>query len=97
MIVALDVHYGVTAVTAALVGWHAWPDATPACERVVRTPGAPAPYVPGAFYARELPHLQAALAVAPAAPSVIVVDGYAWLGPDRPGLGAHLHDAVGCR
>lgn len=91
MIVCVDVHYGVTAVTTALVGWIAWPDAAPACERVDRAPPDPAPYVPGAFYQRELPYLVAIIAHAPAPVTTIVVDGHVWLGPDRPGLGVHVH------
>ena len=35
------------------------------------------------------------LATLPGPPDLVVVDGYAMLGPDRPGLGAHLHDALG--
>ena len=26
---------------------------------------------------------------------IVIVDGYVWLGPDRPGLGWHLHAARG--
>ena len=92
MIVALDVQYGVTAVTTAVVGWHAWPDATAALERVERHASPPAPYVPGAFVERELPYLLAALASVTAPIETIVIDGHVWLGVDRKGLGAHLHD-----
>jgi deoxyribonuclease V len=28
-------------------------------------------------------------------PQVIVIDGYVWLGHQRPGLGAHLYEALG--
>lgn len=92
MIVALDVQYGVTAVTTAVVGWRAWPDATAALERVERHASPPAPYVPGAFVQRELPYLLAALAGVTAPIETIVIDGHVWLGVDRKGLGAHLHD-----
>lgn len=92
MIVALDVQYGVTAVTTAVVGWQAWPDATAALERVERHASPPAPYVPGAFVERELPYLLAALAGVTAPIETIVIDGHVWLGVDRKGLGAHLHD-----
>ncbi|MBK9034355.1 MAG: endonuclease V [Myxococcales bacterium] len=95
MIVCVDVQYGVTAVTAALVGWHAWPDATAACELVDRHPPDPAPYVPGAFYQRELPYLAAIIARAPAPVTTIVIDGHVWLGPDRGGLGVHVHHRFG--
>ena len=94
MIVALDVQYGVTAVTTAAVGWHAWPDATAALERIARHATPPAPYVPGAFVERELPYLLAALADVPAPIATIVIDCHVWLGPELPGLGAHLHSRV---
>ncbi|MCE9577021.1 MAG: endonuclease V [Deltaproteobacteria bacterium] len=95
MIVAVDVDYRVTEVVAACVGFRAWPDEIAALESITRTPGAPAPYEPGEFFRRELPYLQTALAALAIAPAVIVVDGYVWLGPERPGLGAHLHAAIG--
>lgn len=95
MIVCVDVDYRAADVVAACVGCHDWPDAAPAFESVTRTAGAPPEYEPGAFYRRELPYLVAALGALPLAPRVVVVDGYVWLGPGRPGLGAHLHAALG--
>lgn len=95
MIVAIDVQYGVTAVTTAVVGWHAWTDAAAAWTRVDRHPGAPAPYVPGAFFERELPYVLTALAAVPPPITTVVIDGYVWLGADRKGLGAHVHDHLG--
>ncbi len=65
MIVAIDVQYGVTAVTTAVVGWHAWTDAAAAWTRVDRHTSAPSPYVPGAFFERELPYVLTALAAVP--------------------------------
>jgi deoxyribonuclease V len=54
-----------------------------------------APYRPGEFYRRELPCLVSVLRLLPALPDAIVIDGYVWLPPDgRPGLGAHLDDAL---
>jgi deoxyribonuclease V len=48
-----------------------------------------APYVPGEFWRRELPCLQAVLSGVSGL-SLLVVDGYADLDPSgRPGLGAH--------
>ena len=53
-------------------------------------------YEPGAFYRRELPCLLDVLRQLPKLPDVLVVDGYAWLlDAAHPGLGAHLHAAVG--
>jgi deoxyribonuclease V len=95
MIVCVDVDYRATEVVAACVGLHDWPDAAPAFEAVTRTEGAPPAYESGAFYRRELPYLVAALGALPAPPRLIVVDGYVWLAPGRPGLGAHLHSALG--
>jgi len=54
-----------------------------------------APYVPGAFYQRELPPLRAVLAGV-AGIDLLVIDGYVDLAPDgRPGLGAYVHEELG--
>jgi deoxyribonuclease V len=90
----LDVDYRDTGVTAACVGADAWTDELARIEVVVRSPGRPAAYQPGAFYERELPYLLEALARMPAV-DVVIVDAYVWLGPDQPGLGKRLHDARG--
>lgn len=51
-------------------------------------------YRPGFFFARELPAVQAVLQGIDL--SLLVVDGYVDLDPDgRPGLGAHVHEALG--
>lgn len=55
------------------------------------------PYVPGAFYRRELPCILALLPHLPAMPTVIVIDGYVYLGSERrAGLGKYLYDALNC-
>lgn len=55
-----------------------------------------APYQPGRFAERELPCLLAALEALASAPGVVIVDGYVALDPTgRPGLGAHLFEALG--
>jgi len=54
----------------------------------------PHAYEPGFFYRRELPYLMAVLRLLTALPDVIVVDGYVWLPDGRPGLGAHLYEAL---
>lgn len=95
MILCVDVDYRAAEVVAACVGLHDWSDAVAARESVTRSPGAAPDYRPGEFFRRELPYVQAALAAAGVAPRVVVVDGYVWLGPERPGLGAHLHAALG--
>jgi len=93
-IAALDVDYRPDAAVAACVLFETWSDAQAVEAFTVTTPAA-ADYRPGAFFARELPCLLAALARCARPPTVIVVDGHVWLGPDRPGLGAHLHQALG--
>jgi deoxyribonuclease V len=97
MIVCVDVDYRTTEVVAACVGFHDWADGAPAFESVTRTEGAPPEYESGAFYRRELPYLVGALAALTASPRIVVVDGHVWLAPGRPGLGAHLHTALGGR
>ncbi len=95
MIVCVDVDYRATEVVAACVGFGDWADAAALVETVTRTPGAPASYESGEFYRRELPYVLATLAALAVPPRVVVVDGYVWLGPERPGLGAHLHATLG--
>ena len=93
MIAVTDVHYSGARATAAVVVAAAWTDARAVVERVVDAEVS-AEYTPGELYRRELPPLLAALAALPSLPAIILVDGHAWLGPDRPGLGVHLHRAL---
>ncbi len=52
-------------------------------------------YVPGEFYKRELPCIQAVLAQLPSTPDTLVIDGYVWLDDQgKKGLGARLYDAL---
>jgi deoxyribonuclease V len=95
VIVAVDVDYRDTAVVAACVGFIAWADEHPLLEVVVRSDAPPVPYEPGRFAMRELPHIRSVIALLVPPLDAIIVDGYAWLGTDRPGLGAHLYDALG--
>lgn len=90
----LDVAYAADRVATGCVGIADWPD-SPTAEHAVLSARPAAPYEPGAFYRRELPFLIEAVARLPSPPDLVVVDGYAWLAPDRPGLGAHLHEALG--
>jgi deoxyribonuclease V len=95
VIAALDVAYGPRGAATACVLFRDFADACAASAHVTHTADV-APYEPGAFYKRELPCLLAALAAAPDAPAIVVVDGYVWLSEDRrPGLGARLHEALG--
>jgi deoxyribonuclease V len=95
VIVAVDVDYRADAVVAACVGFDEWTDAITALEVLVRSDAPPAPYEPGRFYLRELPHIHAVLALLASPPDAIVVDGYVWLGDANPGLGARLHASLG--
>ena len=92
----LDVAYAPPVVGAACVLFRSWSDAEEVAHAVACSDAA-APYVPGQFYRRELPHLLAVLGHVREPLESIVVDGYVWLGPSRPGLGAHLYEALGRR
>ncbi|MBC8135701.1 MAG: endonuclease V [Fibrella sp.] len=90
----VDYHSDGTAV-AACVTADDWADAVPTGEYTTHI-AAVAPYEPGQFYRRELPCLLAVLQTLPVPPTVCVVDGYVWLGDEsKPGLGAHLFNALG--
>lgn len=94
MIVAVDVDYRDDSATVALVGWRAWPDEHATLEIIDRTSRAPAAYEPGRFFEREMPYVLGILARVTETIDALVVDSYAWLGVDRPGLGARLHDEL---
>jgi len=97
MIACVDVDYRASGAVAACVLFRAWDDAVGVSETVVPIARVE-PYEPGKFYRRELPCLLAVLEAAGGAPDVVVVDGYVWLADERePGLGAHLHQALGGR
>ncbi|MGN6153760.1 MAG: endonuclease V [Lysobacteraceae bacterium] len=93
-ILATDVHYTDAGAVAAGVLFDDWGAATP-LRSVTRRFDAVEPYVPGAFYRRELPCLLGLLREHALQPDVIVVDGHAFLdAAARPGLGKHLFDAL---
>lgn len=93
MIAALDVQYDEATALVAAVAFEDWPDAKPTLWWTTRVSGIE-PYVPGQFYKRELPCLQAVLAMAPCDIDLVVVDGHVWLDNGQPGLGHHLHMAL---
>jgi deoxyribonuclease V len=95
MILCVDVGYGALGTLAAAVGFERWQDAVCSFEAVCKLPAIAARYTPGSFYLRELAPLLALLGRIPVRPDAIVIDGYATLGPARPGLGAHLHRELG--
>ncbi len=97
MIACIDVGYGDTIAIAAAVTIGEWADATPLATYSV-TITKVEEYIPGEFYKRELPCIQAVLAQLPVIPEVIVIDGYVWLDEyGKRGLGARLYDALGSR
>jgi deoxyribonuclease V len=93
VIAIVDVQYAGTRARAGCVIAHGWTDAAPADERTRETEVAAA-YVPGEFYRRELPPVLDILRGVDGL-ATAVIDAHVWLGHDRPGLGARLHEALG--
>jgi deoxyribonuclease V len=89
----VDVHYAGSTAIAACVVFTDWRDSEPHSEHLSRIDGI-APYEPGRFFRRELPCIASVLATLPAPPDLVIIDGYVWLDDARPGLGAHLFDAL---
>jgi deoxyribonuclease V len=96
MIAFLDVAYADPIAVAAVVVARRWTDPRAFAAKTARIEPV-APYVPGRFFERELPALLAVLDLLGRddRPQIVVVDGHVMLGEDRPGLGAHLHRAIG--
>lgn len=93
MLACLDVDYRDDGACAAAVVFRDWSDALAAEERTVEIRDVQ-PYEPGQFFRRELPCLLAVLRTLPPIETVII-DGYVWLDvASRPGLGAHLYEAL---
>lgn len=96
MIACLDVDYRDTGACAAAVVFRDWSDAAATEDRTAQIAEVQ-PYEPGQFFRRELPCLLAVLRALPPIETV-VIDGYVWLeGTSKPGLGAHLYEALGER
>lgn len=97
MIACIDVQYSESEATrphayAAIVAFDSWRSSVPTEHHVIAIQDV-APYESGAFYKRELPCILAALETLTQTPDIVIVDGYVWLGEDRPGLGAKLYEA----
>ncbi len=94
MIAAVDVAYDRRAghARAAAVVFGDWTDSAPIAEYSVEVEHV-APYVPGAFYQRELPCIMAVLREIREPLTVILIDGYVDL-DNEPGLGRHLWNAL---
>jgi deoxyribonuclease V len=91
----LDAAYGPGAAGVACLLAGTWMTATPTMEISKCLSCAPSDYVPGQFYKRELPLLRAVIDDLASRPSILVIDGYVWLGAtDVPGLGAHLFEEL---
>jgi deoxyribonuclease V len=94
-IAVVDAAYAADAAGVACVLADSWIAATAQTEISRCFTCAPAAYVPGEFYKRELPLLRAVIDDLRPLPAVIVIDGYVWLGADgTPGLGARLFEAL---
>lgn len=90
MILVVDVAYAEAGGVAAGVLLECWSAIAPSREVVVRIPHVEE-YVPGEFFRRELPCIEAVLKEVDEPLECVVVDGYAVLGdPPRDGLGAAL-------
>ncbi len=95
LIAILDVAYTHDAAGVGCVLAESWTAPAPSAEVARRVPGIPNEYEPGSFYKRELPLLLTVIQGLKAGPDAYVIDGYVWLGPDKPGLGARLFEALG--
>lgn len=93
MVLCIDADHRADATITAALGIADFSSDRSVYERVHRSTSPPEAYVPGEFYRRELPGTIEAVHAAPDV-AVVVIDGYVWLGGERPGLGARLHDAV---
>ncbi|MCC6314923.1 MAG: endonuclease V [Thermomicrobiales bacterium] len=90
----VDVSYRAGEAVSACLLFARWQADRPLRSLVERTSPV-APYIPGQFYRRELPPLLATLRQVITEVDVVIVDGYVWLGREqRPGLGAHLYEAL---
>lgn len=94
MILAIDIQYDDNSALAAGVLFENWED--PHSVRDILTPiDQVEPYVPGEFYKRELPCIKALLKDIHEEITLIVVDGYVYLGEEKkPGLGMYLYDSL---
>lgn len=91
----LDVGYKGAGARAACVLADSWESESPT-STCVKEIDEVEPYEPGNFFRRELPCLLSVLRLLPSLPKTVVVDGYVWLSSSRrPGLGAHLYEALG--
>ncbi|WP_201353572.1 endonuclease V [Hydrogenimonas urashimensis] len=92
MILAVDVAYRKNRACAAGVAFEAFEEKEPAAFYRSVSP-IQSPYVPGAFYRRELPPILHLIERHRLHPDCVVIDGYVFLdGKSRWGLGAYLYE-----
>ncbi|SHI01484.1 Endonuclease V [Chryseolinea serpens] len=92
---AIDVYYRDEHAKAVGLQFRDWTDDAPLDIKSVVV-NAVLPYEPGNFYKRELPCILALLALFDITTiDTLIVDGYVYLNDDgKPGLGAHLYEAL---
>lgn len=94
MIACIDVGYQEKSALAACVTISDWKASAPVASHSVVIQNVE-DYVPGSFYKRELPCIEAVLNDLGAKPDAIVIDGYVWLDAQgKKGLGAHLFELL---
>jgi deoxyribonuclease V len=94
MIAAADCHYRANTATAGIVLFDDWTSENVSDELVDECDEFE-PYQPGSFYKREAPCLLKLIGPVRDRIGVLIIDGYVWLGPEnKPGLGAHLYQAL---
>jgi deoxyribonuclease V len=95
MIAAVDVDYRDGFAVAACIEFEDWTSER-ASRELVEVLSPIEPYQPGEFYRRELPCILKVLNALETLPRICVIDGFVWLGSrEKPGLGAHLFEALG--
>lgn len=89
MLCCTDVAYGTDRAVAAAVLFSEWDSVTPLRTLTVEVDQV-LPYRSGHFFERELPCLVKLLESIKEPLDCVIVDGFVWLGPERPGLGHYL-------
>jgi deoxyribonuclease V len=95
MILAIDVHYKPDAAKVVCAVLQHWKDRS-ASHYWIKYVKNVSPYMPGAFYKRELPCMLEILQdVDFATIECIIIDGYVVLDDTgKPGLGTHLYESI---
>ncbi len=97
MILAVDVDYRNSEALIAGVVFEQWSDKKENAIFISKLSDIK-DYEPGNFYRRELPCILKLIEEHNLTPDIILIDGFVWLdGETKPGLGAHLYNALGCK